>query len=143
MGKSVAVYRVNRRIIVAPVVCTTTRLGMEIDPEVLGECPAWEVVEGAISSAFARSGHIVTHPAQSEWKGFFDPFLKAAGVRSFKAFMGTAQLLYLDDENGSFVVTPNHNLGARKGFEPLIADRQTFPDLSAAAKAVLELFARS
>jgi len=139
MGKSVAAYRVNGILVVAPVVRTTSGHGLEINPQNLGACPDREAVEAAITSAFAQSGRIVPHPAQSEWKGSFDPFLKAAGVRSFKAFMSTAQSLTIDEEDGALAVTPSRNLGAKEGFEPVVADRQALPDLSAAARAVLEL----
>ena len=143
MGKSVAVYRANGRLLVAPMVRSTNGLGLEIDPKDLGECPDEESVEAAIASALAQSERIVPHPEQSEWKGFFNPFLKAAGVRSYKSFMATARSLSVDEECGVLIVTPNRNLGAKEGFEPIVADRQTLPDLSATAKAVLELLPHS
>ncbi|RST30115.1 hypothetical protein HMF7854_04215 [Sphingomonas ginkgonis] len=139
MDKSVAVYRVNGTVVVAPMVRTTSGLGLEVDPCTLGASPEREAVEAALRSALAQSGRIVPHPSQHEWKGSFDPFLKAAGVRSLTAFMATAQSLHVDEEAGAVVVTPNRNLGAKEGFEPVLTDRQTLPNLSAAASAVLEL----
>ncbi len=138
-----AVYRVNGTLVVAPMVRTTSGLGLEIDPRTLGAAPNRETVEAALGSALAQSGRIVPHPAQDEWKGYFDPFLKAAGVRSFKSFMATAQSLHIDEMDGAWAVTPNRNLGAKEGFEPIDAERKTVADLSAAAKAVLELLPQS
>lgn len=143
MEKSVAVYRVNGKLVVAPMVRTTSGLGLEVDPLSLGASPDRKAVEAAIAAALAQSGRVVPHPAQSEWKGSFDPFLKAAGVRSLKAFMATAQSLCIDEKEGALTITPNRNLGAKEGFEPLDADRKTLPDLSATAQTVLELLPSS
>lgn len=139
MEKSVAIYRVNGKLVVAPMVRTTSGLGLEVDPLSLGASPDRKAVEAAIAAALAQSGRVVPHPAQSEWKGSFAPFLEAAGVRSFRAFMATAQSVSITEKDGALAVTPNRNLGAREGFEPIDADSETLADLSAAAQTVLEL----
>ena len=139
MIKSVAAYLVNRRVLIAPLVRTTSGVGLEIYPQNLGSSPDHKEVEAGLATAFARSEWMVPHPAQSEWKGFFDPFLKAAGVRSLKAFMATAQLLNVEEKDGVWIVTPHRNLGAKEGFEPILQDQQRLPDLSAVAHELLKL----
>lgn len=139
MTKSVAAYLVNGRVLIAPSVRTTSGVGLEIGPQNLATSPDLKEVEVGLATAFGRSEWIVPHPVQSEWKGSFDPFLKAAGVRSLKAFMATAQLIYVDEKDGEWIVTPHRNLGAKEGFEPIEEDRQRLPDLSAVANAVLDL----
>lgn len=107
---------------IAPVVRTTTGLGIEVEPEALGGSPEEERVASALVDALSRSERVVEHPAQFEWKGFFQPFLAATGTRSHKAFMSDAQRVSIRAVADQLKFTPARNLGNREGFEPIPDD---------------------
>ncbi|MES2903923.1 MAG: hypothetical protein V4696_07040 [Pseudomonadota bacterium] len=134
-------YRANGTVVIAPVIRTTSGIGLEVDPIGLGAAPDQETIAGALAEALAQSDRIVAQPAQHEWKGFFQPFLNAAGVRSHKAFMGDAQRVSIRVVDGRLKLTPQRNLGSKEGFEPIPDQAQLHPakDLNDAAAALLQL----
>lgn len=117
--KSAVAYRTNGTLVLAPVVRTTTGLGLEVDPKCLGATPDEAIVAQALAQALTQSDRIVPHPAQQEWKGFFQPFLEASGVRSHKAFMANAQRVSIRLIDDRLKLTPQRNLGSKEGFEPI------------------------
>jgi len=135
-------YRVNGHWIVAPVVRTTAGLGLGIDPVKLGDAPDDGAVAAALERALAASARIVAHPSREEWAGSFEPFLKAAGVRSHKAFMKAAQCVDVDEGDSGLRLIPNRNLGAAGGFEPVQeqAVLRAHGDVSGAASILKALF---
>lgn len=137
MTKSAVAYRANGKIVIAPIVRTTSGLSLEIDPIGLGSDPDLGAIVDALAQALIQSDRVVRHPAQHEWKGSFDPFLKAAGVRSLKAFMAAARSVSLEESDWAFVLTPYRNLDPKEGFEPLPNEAATLPDLERAALAVV------
>ena len=86
-----------------------------------------------------RPGRPIAHRNQDEWKGFFQPFLKASEVRSHKAFMKDAQRVSVREREADLKITPHRNLGPKEGFEPTSAEIQILPskDLTVAAEMVL------
>lgn len=140
MEHSAVAYRANDRLIVAPIIRTTTGLSLEVEPIVL-EAPDQQSIAEALTYALARSGRIVAHPKRDDWKGFFDPFLKAAGVRSRAAFMKDATRVSIEVKDETLKLTPQRNLGSKLGFEGMSDAALYLPrgDLSAAAAAVSQL----
>jgi len=141
MVKSAVAYRANGTIVIAPVVRTTTGLGLEVEPEALGPTPDQESIARALAHAIAQSDRVVAHPAQHEWKGFFQPFLNATGVRSHKAFMADAQRVSVRLVDDQLKLTPQRNLGNKDGFEPVPDDAVLVPenDWNGAAITLLRL----
>lgn len=141
MMKSAVAYCANGTVVIAPVVRTTAGLGLEVDPQRLGATPSQADVAAALSQTLSQSQRVIAHPTQQEWKGFFQPFLSAAGVRSLKAFMATARSVGVEERDGTFVITPCRNLGAKEGFEPISSQAVAVPDIETAAKIALEKLA--
>lgn len=141
MVKSAVAYRANGTVVIAPVVRTTTGLGLEVEPEALGVAPDQERIAEALAHALAQSDRVVAHPAQHEWKGFFQPFLHAAGVRSRIAFMADAHRVSVRLVDDSLEITPQRNLGSKDGFEPVPDGAVLLPegDLQRAAVTLLQL----
>lgn len=103
-------------------------LALEIEPKALGKSPALHCVAAVLSRALAQSDRVVPHPTQHEWKGSFAPFLKAAGVRSYRAFMDDARSVEIGVVDDELSLTPHRNLGSKGGFELL-------PDLAVSLAA--------
>lgn len=139
MDQAAVAYSANGKIIVAPVVRTTTGLGLEVDPSVYPPIPT-DIALG-MKEALAKSAVIVEHPSQSEWKGFFKPFQDAVGVRNHAAFMKMAQRVSIRVLDNQIKITPQRNLGPKEGFEPIADATVFFPigDEHGAALAVLQL----
>lgn len=115
-------------------------VGLHVDPIVLPLDSSVDDLEVQLAASLRESDRILAHPAQSEWKGSFDPFLKAAGVRSFRSFMQNARMLMVDQNEDGVTITPTRNLGARGGFEELLSERVALPNNErAVAEAVLGL----
>jgi hypothetical protein len=145
MERSAVVYGINGRLLVAPVVRATTGIGLEVDPARVDQPVNRDALAGALRVALDASEKVVPHPRRDEWPGFFKPFLTAAGVRSFKAFMARAQRVSVYQADGRVTVTPDTNIGAKAGFEPApqLAEVIEAPDLAAAADAVMRSLART
>ena len=141
MEHSAVAYLANGNLIIAPVVRTTTGLGLEVEPNALGSLPDEDGTADALAEALARSARVVPHPAQNEWKGFTEPFQKAAGVRSYKAFMKDAKRVSIRAIEDKLKFTPQRNLGSREGFEPILDQVVFVPrdDLRGAAATLLRL----
>lgn len=119
MDRAAVIYVINGRLVVGGNAKTTTGLRLNVDPITLpGDASAPEI-GAVVLGRLEQSEVVLPHPAQTEWKGFFDPFLRAGGVRSFKAFMAGAQLIEVDQDGTGFTLTPTRNLGPKDGFEPL------------------------
>ena len=116
-------------------------LGLEVDPVAITDLAATEVIASAIGMALSNSDRIVPHPAQDQWKGFFKPFHVAAGVRSHKAFMQVAKRVNIELIDGKLRLTPDRNLGAKRGFEPVPEAAVDLPtaDFERCAKMLLSL----
>jgi len=138
MMKSAVAYCANGTVVVAPVVRTANGLGLEVDPQRLGATPSQADFADALSRALSQSERVIPHPSQHEWKGFFQPFLSAAGVRSLKAFMATARSVSVEKLDGAFIVTPCRNLGTKGGFEPISSQAVSVSDIERAAEILLE-----
>lgn len=116
-------------------------VGLEVEPAVLGAAPNEESTARALSHALAQSDRVVPHPAQQEWKGFFQPFLEATGVRSQKAFMAGAQQVSIEAIADHLKLTPMRNLGSNGGFEELVNQAVLLPanDWNGAAATLLRM----
>lgn len=139
MDQSAVVYFVNSKIIVASLVRTTAGVGLEVDP-VLSSPQADELIPSVLR-ALEKSAIVVEHPAQNEWNGFFKPFLNAASVRSYKAFMADAKQVSIELIGDQLKIVPERNRGATEGFEPVPDDAILIPVANAneAASALVRL----
>ena len=138
MDRAAVVYAVNGRIVIAANPKTTTGLRLHMDPTVLPMKVTAEFLALQLQVKLQRSDHILPHPVQSEWKGSFNLFLKAAGVRSFRAFMTLARLIEVDQNDQEITVTPTRNCGPKEGFEAVQAEAESFSgDMRAVAETVL------
>jgi hypothetical protein len=120
---SAALYQLKDRILIHPWQKTTMGLGiaaapyvtlpLDAPPHALGNC---------VLAALGESSKEVPHP--SSWKGQNEPLLKAAGVRSQKAFQSGARSLMVERDARALRIEPSRNGGTKgdsKGFEPLPA----------------------
>jgi hypothetical protein len=119
---SVGVYQFKDRFLVHPWNKTTMGLGMATEPYVALPLDTDANVLGkAVLDALAQSGRTIQHPTQ--WKGLAAPRLKAAGVRSERAFQSGSRYVNVDRQDGGYLVCPSRNGGTRgdeKGHEPLL-----------------------
>ena len=136
MQRSAVVYLVNHHLIIGASRRTATGLQMEVEPRSMHVDAEAEEVAASLLAALEPSEVSAVRP--TDWKSVFEPFLKAAGVRRFKAFMSTARSVNVDEQDGAFLVTPNRNLGPREGFEPIPSEALKLSDLPSVARAVME-----
>ena len=143
MDRSAVAYFTNGKLIFAPIIRTTSGLGLEVDPVALDPTSEGRAYANAISEALDSSTRVVPHPSQDQWKGFFEPFQKAAGVRSHKAFMKDAVRVSIRATDDLFELTPQRNLGTKGGFEeiPEAALILSPGDLDGAARALKDMLA--
>ena len=132
--KSAAVYQLKDRILVHPWQQTDMGLGIASEPYVAIPLEADVVKLGAsILHVLGESGRTVPHP--TVWKGQAAPRLKAAGVKSERAFQDGARYVRVERTHRGFLIEPSRNGGTKgdaKGFEPL-PDRAIALDAGASA----------
>lgn len=146
MTPSAAVYQLKDRILVHPWQQTTTGLGMSSEPYVALPLDADAAALGnCVLAALAESGKTVPHPASA--KGLAAPRLKAAGVKSEKAFQAGSRSVMVERAGKLIRIEPSRNggtTGDSKGFEPLPELAASLPAsaspdaVGAAIRAVLE-----
>ena len=115
------VYQLKDRLLIHPLLETTAgvliaaepyaTLSLETEAHGLGH---------AVLAALAHSGRTVPHP--TDWKAMAAPRLKAAGVRSEKAFQTGTRNVFVERDDRGFQVESTRNGGAKgedKGFAPL------------------------
>ena len=117
MERIAIAYWANKKLVIASLVQTEHGVGLEIDPIKIDHPLEIYQIEDALREAFSGSGRIVRHPRQDEWKGLFDPFLRAAGVRSLKNFMQGAVRLTIRADNERYEVSAYQNLESKEGFK--------------------------
>jgi hypothetical protein len=103
---------------------TTTGVHVDRDPLSLPLETDVDALVAVLSEALGNSTRMVPHPAQSEWKGGFQPILNVAGVRSYRAFMASAALVGVEDDGVQISVPPYRNLAPKAGFEPTHSARE-------------------
>jgi hypothetical protein len=118
---SAAIYQLKDRMLIHPWQRTTMGLSMACEPYFSLPLDADAKALGdAALKALSLSGRTVPHP--SSWNGLGAARLKAAGVKSEKAFQLGARSLTAEREAQGFRIEPSRNGGAigdSKGFEPL------------------------
>lgn len=141
MTGSAVIYSSHGAVVVGSIVRTTAGVGLECDPVRLEDGAAPDQIATVIRRALAGPSRVIAHPAAREWKGLFEPFQRAAGVRSYKAFVTGAVRIEIEAVNGDLAITPNLNLGARDGFERLAEKTVVVPagDTAAVASTLLGL----
>jgi len=141
MKRTAVVYLSNEALIIAPVIRTTSGVGLEVDPILVNDLTDSEAIRNSLIQALEGSQRIVPHPSQDQWNGFFKPFHDAADVRSFKAFMKNAKSIYIDAAEDYIRLTPLRNLGARGGFEEMADAAITMAagDMDSAASTIQKL----
>ena len=145
MEQSAVTYRVRDKLIVGSVVRTSMGVGVEVNPRRLSIKSQAEEIAAAIDCALEGAGGVITHPAQDQWKGLFKPFLQAAGVRSYKAFMEEAISVEITRRGELLELNPQRNLGGNGGFAPIRSETVVLPasDLMAAAFALKSFLNRN
>jgi hypothetical protein len=117
------VHQLNDRILVHPWQQTDMGLGIASEPYVAIPLDAdTEQLGRSILAALGESGRTVPHPRV--WKGRDAPRLKAAGVKSERAFQDGTRYVRVERTHGGFMIEPSRNGGTKgdaKGFEPLPA----------------------
>lgn len=135
MERSAVIYAIGDRLVVGASCRTPAGFRVDVEPRTLSMDASAEEFALALSNALAVSSAPIAPPR--DWKSFFDPFLKAAGVRSHKAFMAATRLVSVDERDGTYTVMPSRNLGAKQGFEGDPAQAINTSDLGQAASLAL------
>jgi hypothetical protein len=119
--KSAAVHQLKDRILLHPWQQTEMGLGIASEPYLALPIDADAGKLGkSILDALGNSGRTVPHP--TVWKGQDASRLKAAGVRSERAFQEGARYVRVEHTQAGFLIEPSRNGGTEgdaKGFEPL------------------------
>jgi hypothetical protein len=119
--KSAAVHQLKDRILVHPWQRTDMGVGIAAEPYVAIPLEAdTEQLGKSILDALGESGRTVPHP--TVWKGQDASRLKAAGVKSERAFQDGARYVRVERTQAGFLIEPSRNGGTKgdaKGFEPL------------------------
>lgn len=106
-------YFVNGRLLIHAISRTTAGVGLAENPVIVDESDNQQI-GSAIMQALSSSRHDVPHTKTS----VFQPFLKAAGVRSYKAFMKDATLVDIEKRGSLFIIQRWNNEGPKEGFKP-------------------------
>jgi hypothetical protein len=119
--KSAAVYQLKDRILVHPWQRTDMGLGMATEPYLALPLEVDAATLGkTVLDALGESGRTIPHP--TVWKGQGAARLKAAGVKSERAFQTGSRYVSVERKRGGFLIEPSRNGGTKgdaKGFEPL------------------------
>jgi hypothetical protein len=119
--KSAAIYQLKDRILVHPWQQTDMGLGIASEPYLALPIEAAAAKLGtSVLDALGGSGRTVPQP--TVWKGLAAARLKAAGVKSERAFHDGARYVRVERTDGGFLIEPSRNGGTKgdaKGFEPL------------------------
>ena len=75
-----------------------------------------EELGNAVLSSLKTSQQGVPHPDKSEFKSLAEPLLKAAGVKSWRAFSNGAEQISVDQNGEAISFTPMRNMGSKQGF---------------------------
>ena len=125
-----AIHQLKDRLFIHPWQMTDMGLGIASEPYVALPPEADPASLGnAAMEALSQSGRTVPHP--SDWKAQAGHRLKAAGVKSEKAFQTHACYVSIELDGSRLLVEPWRNGGTKgdkKGFTPL-------PDLGMAVEA--------
>lgn len=119
--QSAAVYELKDRVLIHPWQRTTAGLSMASEPYVSLPLDVDAKSLGtSVLHALEASGRTVPHP--TSWRGLEAARLKAAGVKSERAFQLNARSVSVDRAGDSLRIEPSRNGGTRgdtKGFAPL------------------------
>jgi hypothetical protein len=119
--KRAAVYQLKDRILLHPWQRTDMGLGIGTEPYVpLPLEVAAANLGTSVLEVLGQSGRTIPHP--KVWKGQGAERLKAAGVRSERAFQAGSRYVGVERKDAGFVIEPSRNGGTKgdaKGFEPL------------------------
>src|SRR5688572_21201616 len=119
--KSAAIYQLKDRILVHPWQETDMGLGIASEPYLALPLEATAAKLGtSVLDALGGSGRTVPHP--TAWKGQAAARLKAAGVKSERAFQDGTRYVRVERTQGGFLIEPSRNGGTKgdaKGFAAL------------------------
>jgi hypothetical protein len=136
MTRSAGVYLLTDALVLHAAARTRAGIGMAVPP-------VWRL---AVSAAPGEAGATlcealaafreVPDPSPAERKVWAATFLKAAGVRSWRALEGGSRSCWIEERAGDLVFTPLRNGGSRgptKGFQPfgvppLVVDKALGPE---------------
>jgi hypothetical protein len=107
----------SKKIILQPVSKTTVGLWKGDGPVVAIEEADVSKLGESVLKALAGSREDIPHP--TSWKGSFDLVLKAAGVKSWKAFVKSAKRVEIKFSTNRVSFVPTKNCGPRDGFQSL------------------------
>ncbi|GAA4561503.1 hypothetical protein [Planotetraspora kaengkrachanensis] len=120
-GRDATVYQRGSVVLVSALARTVTGLLIETDPRSRFDEPVITNDLGlSVTAALAAFKLDMPHP---DWKADDlpnKPLQKLAGVRSWRAFVqGTRCIGVHQDPDGTVIIQPYKNEGARQGFSPL------------------------
>jgi len=130
-----AIHQLKDRMFIHPWQVTEDGLGIASEPYVALPLDADSAALGkAALEALRKSGRTVPHP--KDWKAQAAARLKAAGVKSEKAFQAGARYVSIERDASRLTIEPWRNAGTTgdsKGFDPLPhLDMTLADDVSAA-----------
>jgi len=76
MEKSAVAYRANGIVVIAPVIRTSTGLGLEVEPQALGETPSEEDIVALYRTRSQNRIALLLTQRSTNGTAFFDPFSK-------------------------------------------------------------------
>ncbi|WP_168074239.1 hypothetical protein [Caulobacter sp. SSI4214] len=134
------VYRSNGALIVAPIARSKAGIGLEIEPSFVPQPIDARLFGGQIEEALTRSYRFVSDTGKDGFS--FQPFLKIAKVRSYRAFMRDARRISILKSPEGFLVEEDENRGSKgfgsdRGAEPIIVPGTAF-DVAQMVQSLLE-----
>lgn len=116
--KRAVLYQNNKKTIIHPFSKTVDGLWIWDNPiYVFEKINIDDETLKAILETLSHSRSSVEHPRN--WKGFYDPVLKKAGIQSMRKFFDSMKSVEFELENNVLKLIPMENLGSKEGFQPI------------------------
>jgi hypothetical protein len=94
---------------------------------------AIECDDRGLGTAIRRTleGSLPEVPHPSSWNKVFEPMLRLAGVKTWKAFATGSACIQIETDGNQVVLIPQTNRGPKEGFEPDLSRAATLESASA------------
>jgi len=118
--KTATAYQRESKIFLVPEARTTAGVRISATPvEVIDHATGIDSTDlgKVVISVLNKFQDSVPHP--TDWKSITIPFLKPAGVKSWREFVKSAKSVGIEFEKDKIRLIPMKNLGAKEGFAPL------------------------
>ena len=132
-------YQINQKVYLDSSSRTTAGVWISNGSPIVCDQNVTEDLGRQILHAAAESFEGVAHP--KKWQGIFEPMLRIAGFKSYRAFTQAARAVEIEFDD-AWTFTPLANLGPGKGFEPGMskAIRLSTSEPTVLAKSLLSAF---